>query len=106
VDPEIRGFCAAGPFRAGEGYAHTIEHSVYVARDARRRGIGSALLAALITWAEEAGYHRMVGGISADQPASLALHAHHGFVEYGRLPEVGRKQGRWLDLVLMMRALG
>jgi len=101
----VVGVAAAGPFRTGEGYARTIEHSVYVARDARGRGIGTALLSALIDWACDAGHHRMVGGVSADQPASLALHARLGFVECGRLPEVGRKEGRWLDLVLMVRAL-
>ena len=99
------GYGSYGPFRAGEGYAGTVEHSVYVARDARRRGIASALLSRLIDIAARQGYRCMVGGISADQPASLALHRKLGFVEQGRLFGVGYKRGRPLDLVLMVRVL-
>lgn len=104
-DGQCLGYGSFGPFRAGEGYAGTVEHSVYVARDARRRGVASALLSHLIETAARQGYRRMVGGISADQPASLALHRKLGFEEQGRLFGVGQKLGRPLDLVLMVRAL-
>lgn len=101
----VAGVSAAGAFRAGEGYALTREHSVYVASALRGRGFGTALLSDIVDWARAAGYHRLVGGVSADQPASLALHRRLGFTEAGRLEQVGRKNGRWLDLVLMMRVL-
>jgi phosphinothricin acetyltransferase len=102
---EVLGYAAYGPFRAGEGYAQTVEHSVYVARRARGRGIARLLMQRLIARARAAGLHRMVGGVSADQTASLALHRSLGFAEQGRLSEVGVKRGRRLDLVLMVLAL-
>jgi phosphinothricin acetyltransferase len=101
----VLGYGTFGDFRAFDGYRHTVEHSVYVAEDARRRGIASALIAALAGRASALGKHVMVAGIAADNAGSIALHARLGFVETGRLPEVGRKFGRWLDLVLMQRML-
>ena len=101
----IRGFASYGPFRSGGAYAGTVEHSVYVAAPARRQGIGGGLLAALIADARGRGLSRMVGAISADQEGSLALHARFGFADCGRLPGVGAKFGRRLDLVLMVLAL-
>ena len=104
-DGVIAGYGSYGTFRAGEGYGPTVEHSVYVRATHRGHGIGGALLAALVARAKAAGLARMVGGISADQPASLALHRRLGFVEAGRLPGVGEKFGHRLDLVLMVCAL-
>lgn len=101
----LLGYATYGPFRAGEGYHLTVEHTVYVAAGARRRGIARALMVRLIDQAREAGLHRMIGGVSADQPASIALHHALGFVEAGRLGQVGRKNGCWLDLVLMVLEL-
>lgn len=98
---DVVGFGSFGDFRAWEGYAQTVEHSIYVDARARRQGIGRALLAALIERAREAGKHVMVGGIEAENHASIALHERLGFVEVGRMPQVGRKFGRWLDLVFM-----
>ena len=100
-DGRIVGYASYGPFRRGEGYRLTVEHTVYVARDARRRGVARALMTALIAEARAAGLHRMIGGVSADQEASMALHRALGFVEAGRLAQVGLKHGRWLDLALM-----
>jgi len=94
-----------GDFRAFDGYRHTVEHSVYVAPAARRRGLASALVLALAGRAAALGKHVMVAGIAADNAGSIALHARLGFVETGRMPEVGRKFGRWLDLVLMQKTL-
>jgi L-amino acid N-acyltransferase YncA len=102
---EVLGYASFGPFRAFDGYRQTVEHSIYVAEDARRRGIASALLAALEAEARRAGMHVLLGGIAGDNEASLALHRKHGFVETGRLPEVGQKFGRWLDLVFMQKFL-
>ena len=101
----VLGYASYGPFRAGEGYRGTVEHSVYVARPARGRGIARLLMGRLIAAARAAGLARMVGGVSADQPASMDLHRKLGFEEQGRLKGVGVKRGRRLDLALMVLAL-
>ena len=101
----VLGYASYGPFRAGEGYRETVEHSVYVARAARGRGIARLLMERLIVAARAAGLARMVGGISADQPASIDLHRKLGFEEQGRLKGVGVKRGKRLDLALMVLAL-
>lgn len=101
----VLGYASYGPFRAFDGYRQTVEHSVYVAEDARRRGAGSALLRALETEARRAGMHVLLGGIAADNAPSLALHEKLGFVETARMPQVGQKFGRWLDLVFMQKVL-
>ena len=105
ADGAVLGYASYGPFRAGEGYRETVEHSVYVARAARGRGIARLLMERLIVAARAAGHHRMVGGISADQPASMELHRKLGFEEQGLLKGVGVKRGKRLDLALMVLAL-
>jgi len=102
---EVLGYACYGPFRAFDGYRQTVEHSVYVAEGARRRGVATALIEALEAEARRVGMHVMIGGIAADNAASLRLHEKLGFVETGRLPQVGWKFGRWLDLVFMQKAL-
>ena len=102
---EVLGYASYGPFRAFDGYRQTVEHSVYVAEGARRRGVATALIEALEAEARRVGMHVMIGGIAADNAASLRLHEKLGFVETGRLPQVGWKFGRWLDLVFMQKAL-
>ena len=101
----VVGYASFGDFRPHAGYRHTVEHSLYVDGSSWRQGIGSALLVALIDEARRLGKHVMVGGIAADNAPSLALHRKHGFVETGRMPEVGTKFGRWLDLVFMQKQL-
>ena len=101
----VLGYASYGPFRAFAGYRLTVEHSVYVAEAARRRGVGMALLRALEAEARRAYLHVMLGGIAADNEPSLALHRKLGFRETGRMPEVGRKFGRYLDLVFMQKIL-
>ena len=102
----VAGYGAIGPFRAFPGYDRTGEHAVYVDPALHRRGVGRALLEALIRRGRAAGLDALIGAISADQPASLGLHAACGFREVGRLPGVGRKHGRRLDLVLVQLELG
>ncbi|WP_428392678.1 N-acetyltransferase family protein [Lichenicoccus sp.] len=104
-DGAVRGFGSYGAFRPHDGYARTVEHSLYVHAQARRAGIGSALLAALVARAQEAGKHVMIGGIEAENHASIALHERAGFVRAAVLPQVGRKFERWLDLLFMYRML-
>lgn len=101
----VVGVASYSHFRSGEGYRHTIEHTVYVAPDHRREGIATALLERLIKHAASDGYHRMIGCISGDQDASIRLHSDLGFYEAGRFKEIGRKFDRWLDLVMMVRDL-
>ena len=105
ADGEVAGFGTLGVFRPWEGFLHTVEHSLYVDPHYSGRGFGTALLAALVDRARALDVHVMVGGIGADNTRSLALHARAGFVETGRMPEVGRKFDRWLDLVFMQKIL-
>lgn len=101
VEGGVRGFASFGDFRPWAGYRLTVEHSVYVDEAWRRRGLAHLLLKALIARARQAGKHAMIAGIEGGNLASIALHAGLGFREAGRLPEVGAKFGRWLDLVFM-----
>jgi len=101
----VIGFSSFGDFRAWEGYAHTVEHSLYVHPGAQGHGAGKMLLQDLITIAQAQGKHVMMAGIESGNTISLALHRRLGFLETGRLPEVGRKFDRWLDLVLMQKIL-
>lgn len=104
-DGAVVGFASYGEFRPWEGYKHTIEHSIYVDSAVRGRGIGRGLLAALLDDAKRNGKHTIVAGIEAENTASIRLHAGFGFVEAGRLRQVGRKFDRWLDLLFMQKHL-
>jgi L-amino acid N-acyltransferase len=101
VDGATIGFASYGAFRARPAYAATVEHSVYVAQQTRSNGVGRALMLALIAAAKADGRHVMVGGIDGSNDASIGFHASLGFVETGRLHQVGWKFERWLDLVFM-----
>jgi phosphinothricin acetyltransferase len=94
----VAGFATYGPFRAWPAYKYTIEHSVYAAADARRLGVGRALMEALLAQARLQDYHAVIAGIVADNVASLRLHESLGFAEVAHFREVGFKFGRWLDL--------
>ncbi|WEG08893.1 GNAT family N-acetyltransferase [Microbacterium horticulturae] len=99
------GYASYGPWRPHDGYRHTVEHSVYVRGDQRGGGIGRALMEVLLARARKAGVHVMVAGIEAANTGSIALHERLGFAEVGRLPQVGAKFGRWLDLVFLQLTL-
>jgi phosphinothricin acetyltransferase len=101
----VIGYATYGPFRSRTGYRHSMEHSVYVAEGMQGRGLGRSLLSALMERAQENGVHVLVGGIEAENAASIALHRSLGFSETGRLLEVGTKFGRWLTLVFMQKIL-
>lgn len=102
---EVGGFGSYGPFRPHDGYLHTVEHSLYVDPAYQRRGLGRALLAALVERARADGKHVMVGGVEARNAASIRLHEAAGFEAAGTLREVGRKFERWLDLTFVVRVL-
>jgi L-amino acid N-acyltransferase YncA len=102
----VLGYAYATQFRDRAAYRYVCEDSIYIHHDAHGRGLGSALLAALITACEAAGFRQMVGVIAGAAPASVALHAGQGFVEAGRMTAIGRKQGRWIDTLYMQRPLG
>jgi phosphinothricin acetyltransferase len=98
-DGTLMGFATYGAFRAWPAYKYTVEHSVYVHEDHRRKGLALALLTRLIAAAEEQDYHVMVAGIDAANAASIALHERLGFQYAGKIHHAGFKFGRWLDLV-------
>ena len=107
VDGHVAGYAYASAYRAREGYRWTVEDSVYVDADSQGRGIGRALLSALISRCEALGYRCMVAVIGdATNDASIALHERLGFRVAGRFPALGRKHGRWLENVQMLRPLG
>lgn len=101
----LAGYATFGDFRPHDGYARTVEHSVYVGRSHQRQGVARALLPALIEAARRIGKHAMIGGIDATNAGSIALHEAFGFTRVGLLPEVGYKFGRYLDLLFMQKIL-
>jgi L-amino acid N-acyltransferase YncA len=102
----VIGYAYATQFRDRPAYAHTCENSIYVHPDAVGRGVGSALMTALIERASAAGFHQMIAVIGGGEPASIALHTKAGFRHAGRMEKVGMKFGRLLDTVYMQRGLG
>jgi L-amino acid N-acyltransferase YncA len=107
LDGQIAGYAYAAPYRPRPAYRYTVEDSVYVARWARRQGVGRALLAAVIDRASAQGMRQMVAIIGdSAHTASIELHARAGFHLVGTLEHVGWKFGRWLDTVIMQRPLG
>ena len=107
ADGRLLGYAYAGAYRPRAAYRFAVENSVYVAPDAGRGGVGSALLAALIDRCAASGFRLMVAviGDSGNAP-SIGLHARAGFRHAGIVPAVGWKHGRWVDSVLMTRPLG
>jgi phosphinothricin acetyltransferase len=107
IDGQLCGYAYVGPYRHRPGYRYTVENSVYVAPGFERRGAGALLLAELIRLAAGQDYRRMVAviGDSANL-ASIRLHERQGFRRVGTLTSVGFKFGRWVDSVILERALG
>jgi phosphinothricin acetyltransferase len=94
----LLGFASYGTFRAWPAYKYSVEHSVYVHKTQRRKGIGLALLRNLIQVATQQQYHTLIGGIDITNTASIALHLKLGFVHSGTVRQAGFKFDRWLDL--------
>ena len=104
-DERALGYGSFGVFRDFPGYVKTVEHSVYVAPEAQRRGVGRTILAELVRRAKAKELVAMIGGIDSANAASIALHQQAGFEIQGNLKGVGRKFGKSLDLVFMVKAL-
>ena len=102
---EVVGYAYSTQFRDRAAYRFTCENSIYVDPQHTGRGIGKALLQALIERSGEYGFRTMIAVIGGAEPASIAVHAACGFEEVGRLKGVGWKKERWLDNVYMQRAL-
>ena len=101
----LLGFGSFGEFRRLPGYKYTVEHSVFVAAAARRRGVGRLLLIRLIELAQGMDLHVLIGAIDSTNLPSIALHESLDFELCGTLREVGYKHGRWLDAVLYQYVL-
>ena len=101
----VAGFGSLSQYRERAGYATTCEDSVYVHRDHQGAGVGSALLSALVARATDHGFHAVMAKVVGGHNASIALHRRAGFGIVGEEKEVGRRFGRWLDVVLMERLL-
>lgn len=106
-DGTVLGYAYAGPYRPRAAYRYTVENSVYVREDAAGRGLGRALLGALLEACAARGARQMIAVVGdSGNLASIRLHEAMGFTLIGTLRGVGRKHGRWLDTVLLQRALG
>ena len=103
--PRILGFATYGQFRGGNGYVTSMEHTIILAPSAQGRGVGRALMTAVEDHARERGAHTMVAVVSAENPEGVAFHKALGYADHGTLPQVGRKFGRYLDAVFMVKIL-
>ncbi|MFD1796255.1 N-acetyltransferase [Paracoccus aurantiacus] len=101
----ITGFAAYGQFRNGGGYAHTMEHTLYTAPDARGTGLGAALLRHVESHARDGGARLMIGAVTGSNASSIVFHLRHDYQEWGRIPAAGYKFGAWHDLVLLGKDL-
>jgi phosphinothricin acetyltransferase len=106
IDGRVAGFAYASPFRTRAAYRYTVEDSVYIAPERQRHGLGKALLTAVIAACEALGLRQMVALIGDSANAgSIGVHRSCGFVHAGVMTSVGYKAHRWVDVVIMRRAL-
>lgn len=105
IDGRVAGFASLSTYRERAAYRGTVEDSVYVHADARGQGVGKALLTGIVDVASARGFHTVIGRVVGGHDASIALHRAAGFEHVGVEREVGRKFGRWLDVVVMQKLL-
>ena len=101
----LLGFATYGMWRVRPAYKYTVEHSLYVHKDHRGKGLGDLLLAKTVEFARSQRYHVLIGGIDTENAASIQLHLKHGFVHAGTFPQTGFKFGRWLDVAFYQLTL-
>jgi L-amino acid N-acyltransferase YncA len=102
----VAGFASLSPYRDRPAYRTTVENSVYVGQTHQGKGVGKQLMTELIATARDHGFHSMIARIVSSNASSIALHRGLGFEIVGVEKEVGRKFGKWLDVVVMQRMLG
>lgn len=107
LDGVVVAYAYASAYRSRPGYRFTVENSVYVSHAAQGKGVGKALVNRLVADCAALGYRQMIAVIgNLGNHGSIALHRARGFTVAGVLPSIGWKHGRWIDSVLMQRALG
>jgi len=108
IGGRFAGYAYASVYRTRPAYRYSVEDSVYIDPDMQRRGVGRALMDALIGECTTRGFRQMLAviGDSPNQPGSVGLHEACGFKFVGQLPGIGYKFGRWVDTLLMQRELG
>jgi phosphinothricin acetyltransferase len=107
VDDEnkLLAFGSYGTFRAWPAYKYSVEHSLYVESSQRGKGLGTNMLKQLIHYAEEQGFHNLIGGIASENKVSIATHTKCGFEPCGTIRHCGYKFGKWIDLSFYQRLL-
>jgi len=98
---QVAGYATFGIFRPWAAYQFSIEHSIYVHKDARGSGIGEKLMIELLQIAKERKYHTIIAGVDASNKGSYHFHKKFGFKEIGRFNQIGYKFDKWLDLIFM-----
>ncbi|MDA8278237.1 MAG: GNAT family N-acetyltransferase [Actinomycetota bacterium] len=102
---DVVGFASVSPYRIRPGYSTTVENSIYIAPDHQGKGLGKYLLAAILDEAAHHGFHACIARVAADHVASIALHKSLGYFEVGIEREIGRKFGKWIDMLLLEKLL-
>ncbi len=105
IDGTVCGYARYFPFRSGPGYAHVAEYSIALAASAHGNGVGRKLLSKLCNMARADGKTQIIGAVSSDNETALKFHKSNGFSQVGRLPDVGLKWDKSLDLVFMQKRL-
>lgn len=98
IDNKVVGFATFGSFRGRSAYKYSVEHSVHVDKEYRKRGIATSLMAKIIAIAKDKDYMNLIAGIEASNDKSIAMHKNLGFVHAGTIKKAGFKFNKWLDL--------
>lgn len=107
LEGRVVGYSYASLYRTRPAYRYTVENAIYLAPDTHRRGVGTQLLQQMIAACEQLGFRQIIAVIGDSANAgSIGVHTKTGFQMIGLHPDVGYKFGRWLDIVLMQRAIG
>ncbi|AGA32835.1 phosphinothricin N-acetyltransferase, putative [Thioalkalivibrio nitratireducens DSM 14787] len=104
-DGAVTGFATYAPFRDGEGYARTMEHTIFLDPEAAGDGLGELLMDALVNEGRARGVHSLIACVTGENEVGLKFHRDQGFEVVGSISEAGRKSGRWMDLRILQRRL-